>query len=389
MNAPYNYVNWMDGMRIHKDHFVQTDNANKYALLQAASVFTSPIRFGILPFVNTGREGYEVQLAVDNQNTLRVHISSIEAVTLGGHRISIQHHQGDQADGINSFIFPFTKPATTMEWWVVLLSKPFHPQPYGTINLDENPPRLPYLRTGYEVQLLTAGGYEQFVHNPAALFIGKLQAGPNEVLVADDYIPPCYSPAAHPDLASLCGEFDNFLSSLEQKTTFIVQKIFTKNQQNELSELVQFVCDRMLLHLSQSITHLRWTAMHESPAELFASASSLARVIKNALDMRLGSGKEEMMNYIVEWSELKQGELDALLTHMATMRFNNNDVNANIGKVIQFVSVLNKLFDTLSKLEYIGKKKESGYFVNEAPTAPALSNSPLPQAEKPKRRFFG
>jgi hypothetical protein len=51
--------------------------------------------------------------------------------------------------------------------------------------------------------------------------------------------------------------------------------------------------------------------------------------------------------------------------------------------VITFVKVSSKLFETLSKLEFIGKKKESGIFVKEE--AIGSTNDPI----KARRRFFG
>src|SRR5690606_12674388 len=117
--------------------------------------------------------------------------------------------------------------------------------------------------------------------------------------------------------------------------------------------------------IGQSITDFRWVTIHDTPAKLFSTIAGLARVMKNTIDLRIGSGKEELMNYLSEWCELNQGELESLFSSIATMRYNNNDINENIGRTVQFVRVIGKLFDTLSGLEFIGKRKESGIFVKE------------------------
>jgi hypothetical protein len=207
----------------------------------------------------------------------------------------------------------------------------------------------------------------------------------NAVRVEEEYIPPCFSVTAHPDLIALHGELDQFLSGLEARCTLIVQKIFKKSQQNDLSELVLFLCDRVMLHLGQSITNFRWGLIHDSPAALFATVVSLSRVMKNTIDLRIGSGKEELMNYMSEWCELKQGELEAMLTGLANFRFDNNDVNKNIQKIAVFVRVVGKLFDSLSNLEFIGKRKEAGIFVKEE--QPEVAG--VGTQQKARRRFFG
>ncbi len=104
--------------------------------------------------------------------------------------------------------------------------------------------------------------------------------------------------------------------------------------------------------------------------------------MKNAIDLRSGSGKEEMINYFSEWCEMKQGELETLLSSIASLRYDNNDINKNIEKVVTFVKVSLKLFDTLSKLDFIGKRRETGIFVKEEPINTDTQN-------KTRRRFFG
>jgi hypothetical protein len=104
--------------------------------------------------------------------------------------------------------------------------------------------------------------------------------------------------------------------------------------------------------------------------------------MKNSIDLRTGSGKEEMMNYLCEWCELKQGELESLLSNVASLRYDHNDINKSIGAVVSFIKIISRLFDTLSKLDFIGKRKDTGIFVNEEKAEVAEAQA------KAKRRFF-
>ncbi|MCH5688648.1 hypothetical protein LWM68_32985 [Niabella sp. W65] len=67
------------------------------------------------------------------------------------------------------------------------------------------------------------------------------------------------------------------------------------------------------------------------------------------------------------------------------LRYNHNDINENVNSIIQFAKVVGKLFSTLSSLEFIGKKKESGIFVKEGYINDPGESSNAP---KPKRRFL-
>ncbi|CAN5750923.1 hypothetical protein BH10BAC3_BH10BAC3_36410 [soil metagenome] len=378
-------VNWIDGMKISKNHFIAQDDAAKNALYDIASLIVSPLRYGILPPSEQNEETYNIKISLDNQNTIRVSVLACHAITQGGVRIAISSLASAQQsrDGVPATSFQFSDTGNEPAWWIVLLVNPYERQPAGSPNLEENPPRYPSVVPAYTVQVISDSQYKQYANHPYGIIIGKAVSTGNEVRADDEYIPPCFSISAHPDLVSLYSELDKFLGNLELRCSQIVQKIYKKNQQNELSELVLFLCDRMILFLGQSITNMRWMMMHESPALLFANIASLARVMKNSIDLRIGSGKDEMLIYLSEWCELKQGELEAMLSSLAGLRYDNNDINGNIQKVITFVKVSSKLFETLSKLEFIGKKKESGIFVKEE--AIGSTNDP----NKARRRFFG
>lgn len=379
-------VNWVDGMKISKNHFIAQDKAFENALFDIASLGLSPVKFGILPPSSAGEETYNVKIATDNQNTLRVSVLACQAITQSGARIAIPAigtRAAGESDGVPSTTFVFSPSSGEKTWWIVLSVHPYEKLPAGSPDLSDNPPRYPYVLPSYSVEVIPGSQYNQFAGNPYSLVMGKLVMSGNDVRVDDEYIPPCFSLSAHPDLVSFFTELDSFYGNLEQKCSQIVQKIYRKNQQNEVSELVLFLCDRMIMHLGQNMTQMRWMMIHESPVQLFCSVASLARVMKNSIDLRIGSGKDEMLNYLSEWSELKQGDLESMLSALAGIRYDNSDINNNIHQVVGFLKVVSKLFDTLSKLEFIGKKKESGIFVKEETNAG--SNDP----NKARRRFFG
>lgn len=378
-------VNWVDGMKINKNHFIAQDDATHAALHDVASLNISPIRYGILPASVAGEDSFNVQITTDNQQTIRATVLFCQAITSGGVRISLPIAGQIDNEGVPTITFPFSASDGATTWWVILSVNPFLPQPTGSPNTEETPARFPFVMPTYKVEVISESQYAQYATNPYTIIIGKIAVNGNDIRVDENYIPPCFTVSAHSDLMSLHAELDNYLSNLEARCTQIVQKIFKKSQQNDLSELVLFLCDRVMLSLGQSITHYRWAAIHEGPAGLFEGIVSLARVMKNTIDLRIGSGKEELMNYLSEWCELKQGELESLLSNIAAFRYDHNDTNKNIQKVVTFVKITGKLFDTLSNLDFIGKRRETGIFVKEEHNDTAnTDNQP-----KARRRFFG
>ncbi|MEP7108443.1 MAG: type VI secretion system baseplate subunit TssK [Ferruginibacter sp.] len=379
-------VNWIDGMKINKSHFIDQDNAWTDALQDMAALNLSPLRYGVLPSSLAGENTFNIKMSIDNQESIRVSVISCYAITSGGARLSLPSVSAvGQAETGNILTSTFPSPSSNTEsaWWIFLLVHPYEKQPAGSPDLSENPPRFPIVLPSYTLQLVSESNYREFANHPFALAVGKIYVNGRDIQLDHEYIPPCFSVNAHPDLVSLHGELDKYLSDLELFCSQIVQKIFKKSQQNDISELVLFLCDRVMLFLGQAITAMRWTLLYEPPAIMFASISTLARVMKNTIDLRTGSGKDELMNYLTEWCELKQGELESMLSNLANTAYSNNDINKNIQKIAIFVKVTRRLFETLSKLEFIGKRKESGIFVKEESVAQSESQI------KAKRRFFG
>lgn len=378
----YHPVNWTDGMKLNKDTFIAQDKAHAQALSNAIATNLSPIRFGLLPVANN----FNVQISVDNQNVVQASIINLHAITKGGFLIAVNYENKPlSADGNPASTLQINAGNTDTVYWVIAMAKPYDRIPMGQPDPDENPIRLPYINSGIEVIITENSNFSNYVSHPYALTIGKISVKGSNIKVDADYLPPSISTSASDDLLGLHAELDSFLSGVEASCALIVQKILRKSQQNDLSELAQFLCDRVMLFIGQSLTDFRWSVIHESPAKMLSYIAGLARVIKNTVDLRLGSGKEELLTYLGEWVELTPGEFENLLSSMAAIRYNHNDVNENITQVIDFAKVIGKLFNTLSNLEFIGKKKESGLFVKEE-TNPSASNIEL---SKPKRRFFG
>ncbi|MEJ7736641.1 MAG: hypothetical protein WKF97_04370 [Chitinophagaceae bacterium] len=354
------FVNWVDGMKINKTHFIDQNNAFKDALQDVAALHLTPHRYGILPPSVAGENPFSVKVSLDNHKTLRVVVEACQAVTPGGVRIALPAFSSlvpTDADCRPATMFPFSSPGEELDWWIVLIVHPFETQPAGTPDLSENPPRFPTVLPTYTIQVVSSQQYKQFAYYPYALTVGKVFVSGDEINLADYYIPPCYSVNAHPDLVSSLDDFDKFLATMERHCTQIIQKIFMQSEQNKISEPVMFICDRVIIYLGQALTAARWNLLHDSPAALFFAMASLARVIKNIIDLRTGSGKEELMNYLSDWCGLKQGELESMLSSIANMTYEHNDVNKNISETAVFLKKMTKLFETLADQDFIGKPK--------------------------------
>jgi hypothetical protein len=384
----YYPVNWIDGMKINKDHFIAQENAFSSALHNFLSPNLSPIRYGIVRSDASGRGSFNVKVSADNQNAIRVNVLSCQAITPGGVWLGVPGSAALQrctGEGENAVTLPFLATEGENTYWVLLTVNPYDRIPFGAPDPSEMPPRFPYIIASCTVLVVSNSQYLQFAYHPYAIVIGKLTLNGNEIRVDESYIPPCYTVSAHPDLLAFLGETDQFLSNMERRCTQIVQKILKKNQQNNLSQLVSFLCDRLMLFIGPNITELRYTAAHEAPVKLLTPILSIARIMKNTIDFHLGSGKEELMNYLSEWCDMNQSDLENMLNGLSIFQYDHNNIGTSVQAIRKFMFVTSQLFDTLSNLEFIGKRRDTGIFIKEE----NKENTVASEEPKPRRKFFG
>lgn len=380
-------VNWVDGMKIKKQHFIETENAMLDQIRDAISSGLHAQNYGLLPAKAESKESLRCWFVADNQHQWRIKLTECRAVTPGGARIEIPEHT------VHSLKYATTFPEATFHWdpqhtesayYIMLQVNPFDRQPSGEPLLHEDPPRLPYATPEYQLFVQPVSQLPQGQLGSYQMVLGRISVTDGRPQLDDDYIPPTSIVSAHPSLADLHQELDQFLGHLELHGVQIVQKIYGRNQNNDLAQVVLYITERLVQYLGTRISQFRWLGMYQSPAAMLEVVAGLARTIKNAVDLRAGTGKEELLNYFSEWCELRQGELETLMVNCANIRYKHIDVRECLQPMIPFVRAINKLFESLSRLDYIGRKTDSGIFVKEE----SAEDAEYLRKHKTKRWFF-
>ena len=384
-NPHYLPVNWMDGMKINKSHFIAQNNAFTLQAAQGVSSLLNNFNYGLLPDKNNGN-GVKIFVSADNQQQVQVRLQRCTAVTLGGYVIEF-----DENDfSINTFkafipqlSVPFAElKGKSAEYLVVVVVNPYKRVPYGDGDPNETPPRLPYTLPSYELQLMPVNETKENALGNFQIPVARVRVEDQKVLLDEDYIPPCSSINSHTDLVEIHAALENFFGKIELYSLQIIQRILQKKQQNEMAFITQRLCEQIIFFTALQLNEFKQINLYQPPVFLINTVSAFARVIKNTLDVYIGSGKEELINYCIEWCDVNQGELEGAITTLANHKYDHLDINNSIEKVSVFTKLISRLFVNLSKLEYIGKRKEAGIFVKEQIIKPE------PEPQPKKRRSF-
>ncbi|TLX71647.1 hypothetical protein E9993_19975 [Labilibacter sediminis] len=363
----YFQINWVDGMKINKDHFIALENGINDRINNIVADNLNSFSYGLLPdHLGIGKT-FKMVLNVDNQQYLNVKILNCRAITRGGVVIQIQENSLEE----NGFSVPFPELTHKMDssaeslFYVLLSVLPFSRVPVGNPNPNEEPPRYPFTVPEIKVNLVPE---DQFSHKESAdyfICIGKVNIVDGHAEIATDYIPPCSTIQSHFGLVELHLKYDVFFSHLENNVLKIIKKIKEKEQTYDLAKTITSLSELLLTFLSNHILNFRLIVAQQPPVCMFEYMGRCARIIKNSIDANSSEGKEELLNYLSEWCQLNRGDFEKVLIGAVNFKYEHSHIDKTVVVINQFVDMIGSLFDKLSTMEYIGKKKDTGIFVKE------------------------
>ena len=361
------HVNWIDGMKINKNHFISLEQAFSDDLTDAIWCTLNNNNYGLLPPVYGENGSLKIVIHIDNQNNLQLKIFECHAVTPSGARIELIE------DARDLYGFEMIVPETLYEMdntkdtnlYIALSVDPYTRIPVGNANVNEEPPRYPFTVPEIKVHVISEKQLTRKELGANFLTIGKIVMVEGKPEIDRDYIPPCTSNRSHSKLVYLHAEFEKFFSQLELDVITIQKKIKEKDQSNILALTISKLTENLIIFLSMTMNGFKVKVIDQPPLAMFDTLASCARLIKNTIDSNTSKAKEELLNYFAEWCNLNQGEIEEMLTDTVNFHYEHTRINKSVDVMKEFAENISLLFNKLSTLEYIGKKKESTIFVKE------------------------
>jgi hypothetical protein len=354
-------VNWIDGMKINKSHFLAMQDNVSELVNDAIGIHTTPISYGLLDLGNQNKESIKITLGIDNHKLLRVRVEECHAITPNGSRIEISRSNTDTLD--LQVPYPEDTYQIKGDEQLVLLAcisvNSMKRIPFGEPDPEEVPPRYPNTQPEYKLHLIKEEGFRSGIgFGGFYLAIGKIIVGDNTAL-DENYIPSSITVTSHPKLVDIQVNIARALGQIEVYSVQISQKINRIQQTGILAHAMMGLADYTSYYLGNTLTQFRWFSLHQHPASMLSTVVSLARIMKNFIDSKSGAGKEELLNYFAEWCDLSQGDFETLFTTLINISYDHVHIDKTVTKAMDFLIKIEKLFETLNKLDYIGKKKEN------------------------------
>lgn len=359
-------VNWIDGMKINKNHFIDLENSFLHAVKTVEEVNLTPTNYGLLPDFSERGSSIELSISLDGQNSVEVNITHCKAVTLGGYQIDISESTRPLLEQAGCELRKKIQiSGQSDQYSVVLIINPYQRITVGAADPEEEPPRRPYVLPEYKIDILESSELNNKELGLHHLTIGRVQLVDGKLSVINDFIPPSKSIQSHIDLKQAYNGISTFFSNLEAYLVQIIQKIHQKKQDNDLALMVLQMSQKMLDYLNYGLTDFKIQTQFSAPIELVVKTSTLARIIKNSLDVFSGAGKEEFLNYISDWGDLNQGGFETIMSETIDNKYQHTNINPSLDQISRFTRIILTTFKKLNELDYIGKKSDSNIFVKE------------------------
>jgi len=355
-------VNWIDGMKINKNHFISLQNNIEDSLRDVRNHAVNHLNYGLLPTAKT--QPFEYAISTNAHDELSIVIKNIKIVTPAGGRIEIS----DYTEAFETLVTFEKFNLEEANHYLILNVDPFQRIPAGIQNMEEIPPRFPHATANYFITTVSEIEVNKNNIGPLQFPLAKITVSEKSFQIVDGYIPPSTTLNGHPDLVSLQESCESFFKQLEFATIQISQKIKFRRQNDDhnlIADIVFDTIEKIVVYLGQTLNSIKWNGCNSHPTVILDHVISIARIMKNSFDSFSGDGKEMLYDYFCEWTDMKKGDYETLFLNTINASYQSFDIAPTVAQVSEFISTIDHLFSILNQLDYIGRKRDSGIFVNE------------------------
>lgn len=376
-------VNWVDGMKISRQHFIDTDHYHTDQVRRAGAALLTPMNYGLL-LPKDGNDPLEIQVLGDAGNQIRVKLNRCQAISPDGSVLDVEETDDLKLDtSLAGILEQYRLPMTqNVEIYMILSVSMFERQPTGTPPESEIPVRHPYTLPLYRVSLVPSELINIDQWGGPGLIIGKLAYSNSELRVLHDFVPASCAVRSHKNLREWHSRWTGYLNDIEMYSFRILQKIKTKSQKSTLSDSVQMMVERLVSTMTIVNIGFQRLAPFEPPVQMVTAMSQAAQAIRVSLECLTDREKEELLGYLAEWADDSPGSIEKHLLSVIQAPYNHNDILPCLRIIDSFYSMWTALFLKLSQLEFIGKRKGQQVFIIESPV-----HEPPVQPEKTKSRW--
>lgn len=364
MSTKFNHlpVNWVDGMKVSRKHFLETQNFLSEQLMDANTLWLNQFNFGILP----GDTSLQMDVQCDFSQQISVEVSHCNAVTSSGARIIVQPANKLKATAhFKDIAARYSLQTAQPQMLFILLSiNPFNRVPHGEPLPEENPPRHPHTLPELHLDIMP---YNQINTRQMGniLLIGKIEYKNGELIYQRDFIPPCVSVESLPVIKDWHTRLLQQMDMMAGYSTRIIEKITAKGDRetNLLAKGINQLAEIIVFHVADNNIYFRWIIPQSAPVYMCEVMLRLFQHIHTTVQCFSPRMREEVINYFNHWTGIQQGEIVGRLSNVLQANYDHNDMQSVLSAISDTCRTYLQILEQMAQREYIGIQKGDGGFV--------------------------
>jgi hypothetical protein len=342
-------VNWVDGMKISKSEFMQTENFLLDQIRDGNSLQLNDFNFGLLSSNEPGMDALSLDI-----NSERIEVYQCRAVTRSGTRIEVidmdipsLRQPIQQLTGGYDF-------SRTTDWYVLIKTDPFVRQPYGQPASGSNPLRHLHSIQQYGLEIVES---DQIQNSRFAAFcvpVAKIKSGYSGIEQVRNYIPPFTRMSASLELSKIHKRSEDDLFKLEQYAINLVKKLIRKREgepSNILAQDLYLLAWNLVDFVTANIDYYRLTVPSMPPVYHLEFFMRLARTVRTST--KLMKGKDGLMNYLQNFlGDFSPATYESSYEGVCSLIYSHFEIRSATDKVDNFLGFLKNLLLKLEELDY-------------------------------------
>lgn len=358
-NQRYHAINWTDGVKITKDHFLESYYNRVASAKDYAATRLNSYNYGIIGSGDENLKSLEIETYIHTNERLVLKLQACNAITAGGARILFrpEMYGGDLPTAtIESSEFD---SSGTLDFVVVLTTNPFDLIPVGEPDPEVIPLHHPYALPKISLSIVPQDQLNTNFVDSYFLIVGHVQWKNGVFKIDESYIPPVTRIMYNNDLQAFYKRVCKVMVDLKTNSILINTKNRSKYQNNKLARNTFSLCSKVLDFIGQHQFELNQLGTEEPPIFIASRISILANYLSNELSLMEKSEKEGLLQYYYEWIDIKPSIFESTIGEVMEFRYDHLNILEMINKVDYFIAVMSQLWKKLGQLEYVGQRKEN------------------------------
>ena len=341
------YINWIDGMKINKTHFLHTDQANNSLRAFDNAYFLTSYDYGLTEF--NGSMHQQVISLTDNL----LQVNYCHGITINGVEFILDKSDNLQINIASSMSNIEENPQ--LSYYVILSLDPRKHTEIGEPDPSELPPRFPFRMPSYNLSL-SPNKTEGINHNSGtSLCLGRLLPSNNRLIIDESFIPACSKVRNHQLLMEQYMRVERMLDEILTNATVVVKNAISKKRHGEINDLASntyYLMEKVVFFLSEKMPVIKSIYKEQSPIHIFCLLNSLARIVLSSLACIKSEDKEALLRYFESHLGFKPHQFESEMKTLSDMKYRHFELQQCFDEAFQNLETIRDYVSKSIQLEY-------------------------------------